>query len=148
MALHVAPFLSLGLVATANDLIGTYPAVNQLIDPLDERVSCGSHRPQDDDPDTCNGLAATLWEAAVLGVHYHPTMRAAIPHFFKAARGDGPRHEYKAVFDSLTPIALLNAHDTSGGGFNPPIQEPVVEENEKGSKGAKGGKGGKKKKGR
>jgi hypothetical protein len=80
LALHLSnPRDSRALLCLAKELALRYGdgVVERLLEGEADRVSMGIYRPDVDDPDLCNPLAAALWDLSLLRLHVHPAAKRA-----------------------------------------------------------------------
>ena len=89
--------------------------MGQLLDCSEDRVLSNGFLHHVDDPEQCNAMGASLWEAVAMTSHYHPAVAAS-------ARGALMMGTLEPRFQDSNKI--LREFSTKAAGFNPGIRAP------------------------
>ena len=87
----------------------------KLLDCSEDRVLSNGFLAHVDDPEQCNAMGASLWEAVAISSHYHPKVAAVAEGALKMGTLE-PRLQ-----DSNK---ILKEFSTTAAGFNPGIRPP------------------------
>jgi hypothetical protein len=77
----------------------------------------GVYLPENDDPELCNAMAASLWELSLLSSHFNPSVRD-VSRSFATPNGSS--------FPTDPPFIYLKKYDTSKGVLTPPPPTPPM----------------------
>ena len=111
---------AVGALGVARQLLAAYPKTRCLLE--NEKVGVGAFDPNLDDPETCVGLAAVLWDLSLLRSHYHPAVAAAASE----VAGMPLQGAVATALGSHAPAELARLHSTTRGTFRPAIPPPRV----------------------
>ncbi|KYQ91413.1 hypothetical protein DLAC_08378 [Tieghemostelium lacteum] len=117
VSLYLPPHASLALVALCKQLFVGFPRTQRLLE-IDHTHAYGDYLPESLDPDHCNPFSTTLWELTLYNTHWHPKfeMVKRVLSFNDTLKNQVQREK--------SPMELYKLFDSTGGGFNPPIQVP------------------------
>lgn len=109
---------AVGVLGVTRQLLANYPRTRCLLE--NERVGTGVFNMDVDDPETAVGLAAVLWDLALLRRHYHPAVSAAAAE----VAGLPLQGSVPPALGSHAPAELARLHSTTRGTFRPAIPPP------------------------
>jgi nucleolar complex protein 3 len=109
---------AVGALGVTRQLMASYPRTRCLLE--NERVGTGVFNMQVDDPETAVGLAAVLWDLALLRHHYHPAVSAAAAEVASLPL----QGSVAPALGSHAPAELARLHSTTRGNFRPAIPPP------------------------
>jgi len=119
-ALCAEPGEAVGALGVSRQLLAAYPRTRCLLE--NERVGTGVFNPHVDDPESAVGLAAVLWDLALLRHHYHPAVAAAADEVARMPLAGA----VPPALGSHAPAELARLHSTTRGDFRPAIPPPKV----------------------
>ena len=119
-ALCAEPGEAVGALGVSRQLLASYPRTRCLLE--NERVGTGVFDPHVDDPGAAVGLAAVLWDLALLRHHYHPAVAAAADEVARMPLAGA----VPPALGSHAPAELARLHSTTRGDFRPAIPPPKV----------------------
>ena len=117
LATIMAPHQAIATLALVRHVMQRYPRTSQLLDA--EVARDGVYLPTVTEPEHCNALAATLWEAALLTQHWHPTVAKHALELLSGKLTLLPQVTLQALRELVHTLDVV-----ARGTFAPPVRLP------------------------